>query len=79
MALREMAQEYRKNTALLELRMIELQVAQRRARHKEVKYRLKQRIGFLRVLTNESRKTAFMLEHYYDGRGGTVYENRRAI
>ena len=29
MALREMAQEYRSNTALLELRMKELQVAQR--------------------------------------------------
>ena len=55
MALREMAQEYRSNTALLELRMKQLQVAQRRARHKEVKYRLKQRIGCLRVLINESR------------------------
>ena len=45
MALREMAQEYRRNTALLELRMKQLQVAQRRARNQEVKYRLKQRIG----------------------------------
>lgn len=44
---------YRSNTALLELRMKQLQVAQRRARHKEVKYRLKQRIGCLRVLINE--------------------------
>ena len=73
MALRKMAQEYRMNTALLEL-----QVAQRRARHKEVKYRLKQRIGFLRVLINESRKTAFIMEHYYDGRGGVDYDDRRA-
>ena len=78
MALREMAQEYRMNTALLELRMKQLQVAQRRARHKEVKYRLKQRIGFLRVLINESRKTAFIMEHYYDGRGGVDYDARRA-
>ena len=60
MELREMAREYRANTALLE----QLQTAQRRARHKEVKYRLKQRIGCLRVLINESRKTAFVLEHY---------------
>ena len=81
MALRNMAQQYRANTALLELRMKQLQVAQRRARHKEVRYRLKNRIGFLRVLINESRKTTFLLEHYYDNRGGGGHEphlDRRA-
>ena len=81
MALRNMAQQYRANTALLELRMKQLQVAQRRARHKEVRYRLKNRIGFLRVLINESRKTTFLLEHYYDNRGGDGHEpplDRRA-
>lgn len=78
MALREMAQEYRSNTALLELRMKQLQVAQRRARHKEVKYRLKQRIGRLRVLINESRKTAFILEHYYD-KGGQDHAGKQAV
>ena len=78
MALREMAQEYRSNTALLELRMKQLQVAQRRARHKEVKYRLKQRIGYLRVMINESRKTAFILEHYYEN-GGQVHADKRVV
>ena len=81
MALRNMAQQYRANTALLELRMKQLQVAQRRARHKEVRYRLKNRIGFLRVLINESRKPTFLLEHYYDNRGGDGHEphlDRRA-
>ena len=78
MKLDEMSREYKANTALLELRRCQLQVAQRRARQKEVKYRLKQRIGFLRVLINESRKTAFVLEHYYD-RGGRQHEHKRAV
>ena len=73
MKLDEMSREYKANMALLELRMRQLQVAQRRARQNEVKYRLKQRIGCLRVLINESRKTAFVLEHYYD-RGGMQHE-----
>lgn len=77
MTLEQMAQEYRRNTALLELRLRLLSVAQRRARQKEVKYRLKQRIGTLRVLINESRKTAFRLEHYHE-KGGQAHENRRA-
>ena len=78
MALREMAQEYRRNTALLELRMKQLQVAQRRARNQEVKYRLKQRIGCLRMLTNESRKTAFILEHYHEN-GGHEHDGKRPV
>ena len=78
MALREMAQEYRRNTALLELRMKQLQVAQRRARNQEVKCRLKQRSGCLRMLINESRKTAFILEHYYEN-GGQVHADKRVV
>ena len=78
MTLHEMAREYRSNTALLELRLRQLQVAQRRARQKEVKYRLKQRIGCLRVLINESRKPAFVLEHY-DQKGGRQNEDKRAV
>ena len=78
MALREMAQEYRRNTALLELRMKQLQVAQRRARNQEVKYRLKQRIGCLRMLINKSRKTAFILEHYHEN-GGHEHDGKRAV
>ena len=35
MTLHEMAREYRSNTALLELRLRQLQVAQRRARQKD--------------------------------------------
>ena len=70
MELREMAREYRANTALLELRMKELQLAARRTRQKEVWLRLRRRIGLLRTLINESRQTAFTLEHYRDGEAG---------
>lgn len=78
MRLQEMAKEYRANTALLELRVKQLQLARRRARQNEVKYRLKRRINCLQVLINESRKTAFVLEHYYD-KGGKQHENRTAV
>lgn len=78
MILRDMAQEYKRNTALMELRMQELQVAQKRAEQKEVKYRLKQRIGRLRTLINESRKTAFEMEYYYE-KGGAHHENNRVM
>lgn len=47
MKLCEMAQEYRVNVALLELRIKQLQAAQKRARQPEVRYRLKQRAKFL--------------------------------
>ena len=40
MKLCEMAQEYRVNVALLELRIKQLQAAQKRARQPEVRYRL---------------------------------------
>ncbi|MGO5029039.1 hypothetical protein [Candidatus Agathobaculum pullicola] len=78
MQLQEMARQYRSNTALLELRLKQLQVAQRRAEQNEVKYRLKQRINCLQVMINENRKTAFVLEHYYD-RGGEAHENGKAV
>ena len=42
MKLCEMAQEYRVNVALLELRIKQLQAAQKRTRQPEVRYRLKQ-------------------------------------
>ena len=77
MELREMAREYRANTALLELRVKLLQAAQRRAEQKEVRYRLKRRIGCLRVLINESRKTAFTLEHYRE-RGADEHDAKPA-
>ena len=50
MKLCEMAQEYRVNVALLELRIKQLQAAQKRTRQPEVRYRLKQRAKFLQTL-----------------------------
>lgn len=79
MLLCEMAQEYRANTALLELRMKQLQAAQRRTRQKEVQFRLKRRINCLRTLINESRQTAFKLEHYHDSKGGKAYADQHAV
>ena len=61
MKLCEMAQEYRVNVALLELRIKQLQAAQKRARQPEVRYRLKQRAKFLQTLINESRQTVFLM------------------
>lgn len=78
MQLQEMAREYRSNTALLELRLKQLQTARRRAEQNEVQYRLKQRINCLQTIINENRKTAFVLEHYYD-KGGNAHENRKAV
>ena len=79
MTMCDMAREYRKNISLMELRVIELQTALRKTRQREVKYRLKKRIGYLRMLINESRKEAFVLEHYYDRRGGEAYACGRAV
>lgn len=78
LTLYQMAQEYRANVRLLELRLLQLEHAKRRARQLEVKYRLKQRAGLLRGMINESRKTVFELEHYYE-RGGRNDETRRAV
>lgn len=78
MQLQEMAREYRFNTALLELRLKQLQTARRHASQNEVRYRLKQRINCLQAMINENRKTAFVLEHYYD-KGGNAHENRKAV
>ena len=65
MKLCEMAQEYRVNVALLELRIKQLQAAQKRARQPEVRYRLKQRAKFLQTLINESRQTVY--DHSEEG------------
>ena len=67
MKLCEMAQEYRVNVALLELRIKQLQAAQKRARQPEVRYRLKQRAKFLQTLINESRQTVFLMDHSEEG------------
>lgn len=78
MQLQEMAREYRSNTALLELRLKQLQTARRHAGQNEVRYRLKQRINCLQAMINENRKTTFVLEHYHD-KGGSAHENRKIV
>ena len=75
MKLCEMAQEYRVNVALLELRIKQLQAAQ-----PEVRYRLKQRAKFLQTLINESRQTVFLMEHYHDhSEEGDAHADCRAV
>ncbi|NCB28894.1 MAG: hypothetical protein EOM63_03910 [Clostridia bacterium] len=66
MELQKMAREYRHNAAVLELRVIQLQRALRRTEQLELRRRIKRRIGLLRVMIGESRRTAYDLEHYYD-------------
>ena len=72
MKLCEMAQEYRVNVALLELRI--------KQRQPEVRYRLKQRAKFLQTLINESRQTVFLMEHYHDhSEEGDAHADCRAV
>ena len=72
MKLCEMAQEYRVNVALLELRIKQLQAAQKRARQPEVRY--------LQTLINESRQTVFLMEHYHDhSEEGDAHADCRAV
>ena len=66
MELCKMAQEYRRNTALLELRKKQLLAAKRHAKQYEVKYRLMRRIRTLNEMINESRLAAFEMENYYE-------------
>ena len=74
MKLCEMAQEYRVNVALLELRIKQLQAAQKRARQPEV------RAKFLQTLINESRQTVFLMEHYHDhSEEGDAHADCRAV
>ena len=71
MELCKMAQEYRRNTALLELRKKQLLAAKRHAKQYEVKYRLMRRIRTLNEMINESRLAAFEMENYYEKEGKT--------
>ena len=71
MKLCEMAQEYRVNVALLELRIKQLQAAQKRTR---------QPAKFLQTLINESRQTVFLMEHYHDhSEEGDAHADCRAV
>ena len=72
MELCKMAQEYRRNTALLELRKKQLLAAKRHAKQYEVKYRLT-----LNEMINESRLAAFEMENYYEKEG--AYVGRTAV
>ena len=79
MKLCEMAQEYRVNVALLELRIKQLQAAQKRARQPEVRYRLKQRAKFLGA---DQRKPVrrVLMEHYHDhSEEGDAHADCRAV
>ena len=71
MELCKMAQEYRRNTALLELRKKQLLAAKRHAKQYEVKYRL------MNEMINESRLAAFEMENYYEKEG--EYVGRTAV
>lgn len=66
MNLQQLAQQYRANAALIELRIVQLQYRLRHTRQPEVRRRLRHRIGILRVLMGEGRRTGYDLTHYYD-------------
>ena len=68
MKLCEMAQEYRVNVALLELRIKQLQAAQKRTRQPEVRYRLKQRAKFRQTVNNERGQNVSQMEHHHGSR-----------
>ena len=73
-SLRDMGQEYRRNTNLLELRIRQLQFQLKNTQCLELRRRLKHRIGMLHVLVNEGRKTGFYLQNYYNTPEETVLE-----
>ena len=77
MKLCEMAQEYRVNVALLELRIKQLQAAQKRARRREL---LACQCALGQTLINESRQTVFLMEHYHDhSEEGDAHADCRAV
>ena len=69
MKLDTMAQEYRRNAAVLELRVAQLKHQLAHPSQLELRRRLKHRIGVLHVLINEARSTGYYLDHYHEGRG----------
>lgn len=68
MTLLQMAEEYRSNSALLALRIVQLQCRLRETRQLELRRRLKRRIGTLYGMLGESRRTSYDMQHYYDRR-----------
>lgn len=65
-SLDSMAEEYRRNAAVLELRLVQLKHQLAGTRQLELRRRLKHRIGMLHVLINEARSTGYYLDHYYE-------------
>ena len=65
MSLDHMAQEYRDNAALLDLRLAQLKHQLAHTKQLELRRRLKHRIGMLHVLINEARRTSHYLDTYY--------------
>lgn len=67
--LKALADEYLRNIEVMEQRMEELETKLHAVQNREVRYKLRRRIGVLLVMVNESRKIAFQMEHYYDKPG----------
>lgn len=65
-SLKELAQEYLQNAARMEERIQQLESQISRTKSSEACRKLRVRIDTLYVLVNESRRTAFHLEYYYD-------------
>lgn len=65
-SLKELADEYLQNAAVMEARIRQLESQLKHARRLEARRKLRRRINTLQVMVCESRKTAFHLEHYYD-------------
>lgn len=65
-SLKEMADEYLRNTADMEKRIHQLEEQLKHTRRLESQRKLRRRINILHVMVSESRRIAFQLEHYYD-------------
>ena len=68
LTLKEMAQVYRANNALLRVRMSELRAAMRSSHDRLEQEQLKQRVSVLNTIYREGRETAVYMERYYTGR-----------
>lgn len=66
MNLQQLSEQYRSDAALMELRIVQLQYRLQHTEQLEIRRRLKHRIGVLRVLMGEGRRTGYDLAHYYE-------------
>ena len=65
-SLKELADEYLQNAAVMESRIQQLESQLKHTRRLESQRKLRKRINALHVMVCESRRIAFELEHYYD-------------